>query len=171
MSSIASSLKMAMLLAEAIRNPEDALIKVIDDFSEADNSEVSEIKEGLCKKMECDDMNIVPGDSIISLKFTGVEEPIDDFAVKIAGFVYNLLCKLRPVVSIALPKDVDIDNILHGLSVVNDETKNATFIEIPYKEKMLSLEVKSDIEEKTASIEIPIENERILEKLREIKNN
>ena len=166
-SDIGSGLKLAKFVFSLISDPESAIIKIIDDINSTDSDEISEIKTAVCKKVNCSDMLIEPKDDGITLKFIGMKDSVDVFAVNIASFVYKLLYKVKPIVSLMVPKE-DIEKIMNGLTVINDETNNTTFIELPYKDKILSLEVKT-VEDNIAVIEIPIENERILEKLKEMK--
>lgn len=166
-SDIGSSLKLAKFIFSLLTDPEAAIIKVIDDINTTDSEDVSEIKKGLCNKVNCSDMLIEPNENGITLRFIGMKEPVDVFAINIASFIYKLIDKVKPIVSLMVDKE-DIERTMNGLTVIHDETKNTTFIEIPHKETILSLEVKSIPEDDTAIIEIPIKSERILEKLREM---
>ena len=78
-----------------------------------------------------------------------------------------MIGKVGPLVSLMVPKE-EIENIQNGLTVINDKIKDTTFIEVPYKEGILSLEVKTT-EDNISTIDIPIKSERILEKLREMR--
>ena len=167
-SDIGSGLKLAKFIFSLLTDTEGAIIKVIDDINSTDSAEISEIKKALCKKVNCSDMLIEPNESGITLRFIGMKEPVDVFAINIASFIYKLIDKIKHIVSLMVPKE-EIDKIMNGLTVIHDETKNTTFIEIPHEYKVLSLEVKSIPEDNTATIEIPIESERILEKLKEMK--
>ena len=164
---IGSSLKIAKFIYSLITDSEGAIIKIIDDINITDSDDISEIKVAVCKKVNCDDMLIEPKEDGITLKFIGMKDSVDVFAVNIAGFIYKLVDKIKPIVSLMVPPE-DIERIMTGLTVINDEINNTTFIELPYKEGVLSLDVKTT-EDDTAVIEIPIESERILEKLKEMK--
>ena len=166
---IGSGLKLAKLLFGLITDPEGAVIKIIDDIDSADINEISDVKLALSKKVNCSDILIEPGEQSLTLKFIGMEDPVDVFAINITGFIYKLIDKIKPIATLMIPKE-DIEKIMHGLTVINNETDDNTFIELPYKEGILSLEVKSIPEDNTASIKIPIQSERILEKLKEMKN-
>lgn len=167
-SDIGSGLKIAKFIYSLLTDTEGAIIKVIDDINTTDSADISEIKVALCKKVNCTDMLIEPKEDGLTLNFIGMKDPIDVFAINIASFIYKLVDKIKPIVSLMVPKE-EIDNIMKGLTVIHDETKNITFIEIPHEDKVLSLEVKSIPEDNTATIDIPIESERILEKLREMR--
>ena len=167
---LSNGLKLAKFIYSLLTDTEGAIIKVIDDLNDTDSEEISEIKVAVCKKVNCIDMLIEPNENGLTLKFIGMKDSIDVFAINIASFIYKLTDKIKPIVSLMVPKE-EIDNIMNGLTVIHDETKNTTFIEVPHKENILSLEVKSIPEDNTAMIDIPIESERILEKLREMKNN
>lgn len=167
LSDIGSSLKLAKFIFSLLTNPEGAIIKVIDDINSTDSEDISEIKKGLCNKVNCSDMLIEPNENGLTLRFIGMKDSIDTFAINIASFIYKLVDKVKPVVSLMLDKE-DIERTMNGLTVINDETKNTTFIKVPHKETILSLEVKTT-GDNTATIEIPIESERILEKLKEMK--
>ena len=167
-SNLGSGLKLAKFIFSLLTDPEGAVIKVIDDINNTDSDDISEIKTALCTKVNCSDMLIEPNENGITLKFNGMQDSIDVFAVNIASFIYKLLNKVKPIISLMVPKE-EIEKIMNGLTVINDENNNTTFIELPHKDKVLSLEVKSIPEEDTAMIEIPIESERILEKLKEMK--
>lgn len=160
-------LKLAKYIFSLISDPEGAVIKIIDDINNTNSDELSEIKTSLSKKVNCDDILIEPKEDGLSLKFIGMKDSVDVFAINIAGFIYKLVGKIKPVVSFMVPKE-EIEKIMTGLTVINDETNHSTFIEVPHKDKVLSLEVKN-IGDDTATIDIPIESERILEKLREMK--
>ena len=165
---IASGIKLAMFVGKVLKDPEQAIVDVIDDFKNEDNANVSELKEALCKKLECENINIVPGDTCVSLEFIGTKEPLDIFAINLVGYVYKLLDKIKLLISMFAP-DIDIEEILKGLSVTHNEIDNTVLIEFPAKGDIVALEVKYNIEEKTASIEIPIKSERVLNKLKEMK--
>lgn len=165
---IGSGIKLAKFVFSILTDPEAAVIKIIDDINSTDSEELSDIKIALCKKANCTDMLIETKEDGLTLKFIDMKEPVDIFAINIASFIYKLLDKIKPVVTIMVPKE-DIEKIMNGLTVINDETENVTCIEVPYKEGTLSLEVKIT-EDNIAMIEIPIQSERILEKLREMKN-
>ena len=165
---IGSGLKLAKFIYSLLTDPEGAVIKIIDDINTTDSDDISEIKVAVCKKVNCSDMLIEPKEDGITLKFIGMKDSIDIFAVNIASFIYKLIDKIKPIVSLMIPKE-EIEKIMNGLTVINDETNNTTFIELPYKDKVLSLEVKN-AEDNIAMIEIPIESERILSKLKEMKN-
>ena len=164
LSDIGSSLKIAKFIYSLLTDPEGAIIKIIDDVNNTDSDDISDIKVAVCKKVNCDDMIIEPKEDGLTLKFIGMKDSVDIFAVNIASFIYKLLEKIKPIVTLMVPPE-DIEKIMNGLTVINDETNNTTFIELPYKENILSLEVKNT-EDNNATIEIPIESERILEKLR-----
>ena len=164
-----NGVRLAKFMFSLITDPEGAIIKIIDDANNAESDDISEIKEALCRKVNCDDILIEPRDDRLTLKFIGMKDSMDVFAINIAGFIYKLLDKVKPIVSLMVPKE-EIEKIVNGLSVINNEVDNTTFIEVPYKEATLSLEVKSIPEDDTAVIEIPIESERILMKLRDMKN-
>lgn len=168
-SDIGSGLKLAKFIYSLLTDTEGAIIKVIDDINNTDSDEISEIKTALCKKVNCTDMLIEPGEHGLTLNFIGMKDPIDVFAINIAGFIYKLIDKVKPIVALMVPKE-EIEKIMTGLTVIHNETKNTTFIELPHKDNILSLEVKSIPEDNSATIEIPIESERILEKLREMNN-
>lgn len=167
-SDIGSGLKLAKFIYSLLTDPEGAVIKVIDDINSTDSEDISEIKEGLCKKVNCSDMLIEPKVDGLTLKFIGMKEPVDAFAINIASFIYKLVDKVRPILSLMVSKE-DIEKTMSGLTVIHDKTKNTTFIEIPHEDKVLSLEVKGIPEDDIATIDIPIESERILAKLREMK--
>ena len=166
-SDIGSSLKLAKFIFSLLTDPEAAIIKIIDDLNDTDNEEISEIKIALCKKVNCSNLLIEPKEDGLMLKFIGMKDSVDVFAVNIASFIYKIVDSIKPIVSIMVPKE-EIEKIQNGLTVINDETKDTTFIEVPYKEGILALEVKTT-EDNTAMIDIPIESERILSKLREMK--
>ena len=166
---IASGLKLAMFIASIIKNPEEAMLKVIDDFSDTENSELSELKASLCKKIECDSINIVAGEECVSVEFSGIRKPLDVFAIDLVGYVYNLLDKVKMFIDPFLPEGVSINKTLNNLSVVHNEITNNVMIKFPVKEDTLSLEVKYGPEEKIASIEIPIKSEKVLNKLKDMK--
>lgn len=167
-SDIGSSLKLAKFIYSLLTDPEGAVIKIIDDINTTDTDDISEIKIALCKKVNCSDMLIEPKEDGITLKFIGMKDSVDVFAVNIASFIYKLVDKIKPIVSLMVPKE-EIEKIMNGLTVISDETKDTTFIELPHKDNILSLEVKSIPDDNSATIEIPIESERILEKLREMR--
>lgn len=169
-SDIGSSLKLAKFIFSLLTDPEGAIIKVIDDINSTNSDEISEIKTALCKKVNCSDMLIEPNENGITLNFIGMKDSIDIFAINIASFIYKIIDKVKPLVSLMVDKE-DIERTMNGLTVIHDEIKNTTFIKIPHKETVLSLEVKSIPEDDTAMIEIPIESERILEKLSEMKKH
>lgn len=167
---ISEGIKLALFLAGIIRNPEEALLKAIDDFRHTDNTEITEIKESLCKKLECDDINIVPAETSISIEFVGIQNSLDVFAVNIVGFVYKLLDKMKMFIYPFLPEGVDINNTLNNMSVIHNEISNNVTIEFPGRNSMVSLEVKYEVARSIASIEIPIKSEKILSKLRDMRS-
>ena len=167
-SDIGSSIKLAKFIFSLLTDTEGAIIKVIEDINTTDSEEISEIKVALCRKVNCSDMLIEPKEDGLILKFIGMEDSVDVFAVNVVGFIYKLVDKVKPIVALMMPKE-EIEKILSTLSVINNEIDNTTFIEVPYKEGIISLEVKSILEDNTATIEIPIESERILAKLKEMK--
>ena len=167
-SDIGSGMKLAKIVFSLLTDPEAAIIKIIDDVNNTDSDELSEIKSALSKKVNCTDILIEPKEDGLTLKFIDMKDSVDVFAVNIAGFIYKLVDKVKPIASIVINKE-DIEKILSGLSVINNEVDDTTFIEVPYKEGILSLEVKIT-EDNIAMIEIPIESERILAKLKEMKN-
>lgn len=167
---LADGLKIAMFLGSIMRDPENAVLKIIDDFSESNNSEISELKESICTKIECEDIRIVPCESSITVEFVGIQKPLDIFVVNVVSIVYKLLDKMKMIISPFLHEGVNIDETLKGLSIIHNEVNNTTSIEIPRGETIMSLEVKYEEEEKIASIEIPIKSEKILSKLKDMKN-
>ena len=167
-SSISEGIRIAMLVVSFLRDPEEALIRIVDDFKNADSGDTSAIKEGICKKIKCENITIEPDDSSININFIGTEEPIDIFAVTITSFVLGIATKISPIITIMLP-DIEFEKSLSGISVFNNEINNTTFIEIPRKDNTLKLYVESNPDSKTATINIPIESEKVLSKLREMK--
>lgn len=165
---MASGIKLAIFLARVLKNPEEEAIKVIEEFSDTSNSEISELKTSICTKLECDNINIAPGEDCITIEFIGIKKPIDVFAVNIVGFVYKLLDKMKMFISVLIP-NVDIEYTLNNLSVTHDEIDNTVIIVFPGKEGVVSLDVKYIPEDNMASIEIPIHSEKVLAKLKEMK--
>ena len=170
LSSITESIRIALLVVSFLRNPEESLIKILDDFKNADSNDTSAIKEGICKKINCDNITIEPDDSSINLNFIGTEEPIDTFTLNITSFVLGIATKISPIVSIMLP-DIEFEKTLKDISIIHNEIDSTTFIEIPRKDGSLKLHITSNPEEKVATIKIPIESEKVLEKLKEMKEN
>lgn len=166
---IVGGLKLAMVLASVFKNPEEAILKAIEDFRNTDNSEMTKIKESLCKKLECDDINIKPGETSIFIEFQGIEKPLDVFAINLVGFAYKLIKKMNMFITPFLPSGIDINNILKQLSVTNNETTNIVTIEFPGRTGMITLEMYYVSEREIASIEIPFKSERVLNKLKEMQ--
>ena len=165
--SLTLGIKIAMFIGKLIKDPEQAAIDAIDDFRNEDNANIADIKLSLCKKLECDNINIVPGEECVSVEFVGIEKPLDEFAIYLVGYVYKLLDKTKLLISMFVP-DINIEEVLKGLSVTHNEVDNSALIEFPVKGDIISLEVKYDLEENIASIEIPIKSDKILEKLKEM---
>lgn len=170
MSDIFGGLKLAMLVFSIIKDPENALVKIIDDFRSADSDDISNIKSGICKKVKCEDILLEPTDTGVDVKFINIQEPIDVFAVSITSFIFNIATKIEPFAVIIMP-DVDIKEMLKRISVVRNDVLNTTSIEIPRGEDIVRLDVNYDPEEKTASIFIPIKSEKVLAKLKEMGEN
>lgn len=166
---IASGLKLSIWLARVLANPEEEIIRMLNDFSNEDNSEISELKTSLCKKLECDNINIIPDESSIIIEFQGIKKPLDVFAVNLVGYTYNLLDKVKMFINPFLPEGININEILNNLSVTHNEITNTCLIEFPTNEDIISLEVKYEPETNTASIEIPIHSEKVLEKLKDMR--
>ena len=170
LSSITEGLRIAMLVVSFLRNPEEALIRIVDDFKNADSGDVSNIKDGICKKINCSDITLEPYENGINLNFIGTSESIDTFAVTITSFVLGIATKISPITSIMLP-DIEFEKTLKDISIIHNEIDSTTFIEIPRKDGSLKLHITSNPEEKVATIKIPIESEKVLEKLKEMKEN
>ena len=168
LSSITEGIRIALLVASFLRNPEESLIKILDDFKNADSNDTSAIREGICKKINCSDITLEPTDTGININFTGTEEPVDDFAVTITSFVLGIATKISPIVSIMIP-DIEFEKILKDIYIMHNEIDSTTFIEIPRKDDSLKLHVTSNPKDKTATIKIPIKSEKVLEKLKEMK--
>ena len=167
--SLTLGIKIAMFIGKLIKDPEQAAIDAIDDFRNEDNANIADIKLSLCKKLECDNINIVPGEECVSVEFVGIEKPLDEFAIYLVGYVYKLLDKTKLLISMFAP-DINIEEILKELSVTYNEIENNVLIEFPIKGDMVSLEVKYNPEEKIASIEIPVKSEKVLSKLKDMRN-
>lgn len=165
---ISSSIKLAMFFAKILKDPEQAIIGAIDDFKNEDNANVSELKASLCKKLECENINIVPGDECVYIEFSGIQKPLDIFTINIVGYVYKILDKTKLLISMFAP-DINIEEVLKELSVTYNEIENNVLIEFPIKGDIVALEVKYISEEHIASIEIPIKSDKVLEKLKEMQ--
>ena len=113
---IGSGLKLAKFIFSLLTDPEGAVIKIIDDINSTDSDDISEIKIAVCKKVNCSDMLIEPKEDGITLKFIGMKDSVDVFAVNIASFVYKLIDKVRPVVTLMVSKE-DIDKIVSDLKI------------------------------------------------------
>lgn len=167
-SDILGGLKMAMLAISVLKDPENTLVKIIDDFKSADSTDISDIKSGICKKVKCEDILLEPTDAGANVKFIAIQEPIDVFVISITSFIFSIANKIEPFAAILMP-GADIRKTLKGISVVRNDIENTTSIEIPRGEDIVRLEVNYDPEEKTASIFIPIESEKVLAKLKEME--
>lgn len=166
---IAYGIKLAMFVASLLKDPEESIVKVIDDFKNEDNANVSELKESLCKKLECENINIVPGEECVSIEFSGIQKPLDIFTINIVEYVYKLLDKTKLIISMFAP-DINIEEVLKQLSVTHNKIENNAIIEFPIKGATVALEVKYNPEEKIASIEIPVKSEKVLSKLKDMRN-
>ena len=165
---ITEGIHLAMIFASFLRNPEEALIRIVDDFKNANSGDISSIKEGICKKINCENIALEPTDTGININFIGTEEPVDVFAVTITSFVLNIANKISPIISIMIP-DIEFEKSLSGISIIYDDIERTTFIEIPRKDGSLKLHVTYNPGGKTSTINIPIQSEKVLEKLRELK--
>lgn len=167
---IASGVKLAIFIARVLKNPEEEAIKIIEEFSDTSNTEISELKSSICKKIECNNINIAPGEDCIIVEFIGIKHPINEFVVNIVGYGYTLIEKMKIFITPFLP-GIDIDNNLKQLSVTNNEINNTVTIEFPGREDMILLEANYDPEREAAIINIPIDSEKLLLKLREMQEH
>ena len=163
---IAGGVKLAFFIAKAYANLEAAMLDLIEDFECESTEQVSILKSGVCKNIECSDITLEPQDTGILISFVGLNKSIDKFAIDLTEFAYKIMSKVAPFIP-----GTDFENALNGLCVIHNEIDNSTFIEFPGREGTVSLEVTYNTEGDIGSIEIPISSERVLEKLKEMKEN
>lgn len=134
-----SLVTLVTFLFAALQDPEKAAIKLLEDFEESDKESSGKIKEFVCKKFKCEDVTTEVRDNKLVFVLHGTEET----GKGIIQFMLKMLGMFK--------------------FIMTEEQVNTI------KKAMLETEFVYDLIARKLDVEIEVNNERILNKLREMK--
>lgn len=133
-----SSLKIAYLLYQTMKNPEEFVIQLVNDIQK-NRGILSEIKWKLVEKFQCDDIIVEVVENNLYARFLNASE---DTGEKIAEVLLAIFNKIR----ILFPPDLE----KQAISTLNN------------------LPIEYDPKNRTATIRLQINNPAVLNKLKEV---
>ena len=138
---IAETLQLASFVIKALQDPEGTAIKLIDDFKRNDKS--SEVVDRVVARV-CDRYDCYSIGLRIGDGSVVIEfGEADDLTDKILGDINSLLAKIEPYV----PKDVSIGDFLEEITVWYSNTNMITSVEIPINSEKIMAKLKEALEE------------------------
>lgn len=123
-------------LIASLQDPEKAAIKLLEDFENTTRDKTDEIKVFVCKKFKCEDVTTEVRENRLVFVLHGTEETGEE----IIEFVFKLLTKFQLIMT-----EEQITKVKGGIL-------ETVFAYYPVDKKL--------------DVEIVVENEKILEKLR-----
>lgn len=123
----------------ALRDPENAAIKLLEDFEKSDTGETGKIMEFVCKKFKCEDVTAEVRDNKLVFVLHGTDETGEE--------IIQFMLKVLKMFAFMLTEE--------QLTKIKGAMQETVFAYYPDKKQL--------------DVEIEVNNEKILEKLKEMK--
>lgn len=117
---IVTSAKLAFAIIELIRDPENSIIKLIDELNE-NRENTSKLSKWACEKLDADGLIVEIKDKSIKIIFNNLENPTD--------IIISYVEKLSKEFGLLLI-DVDIDEFLAKTPIIYNPNERTCEIEV-----------------------------------------